>query len=73
MTLNEHVFGLHIVVANDEWFSSLSPEHQQIVADGARVLAAVENVEKTTGDWAAIEEIRSMAVETAEAAVYPQQ
>ncbi len=63
MTLNEHVFGLHIVVANDEWFTSLPPEHQQIVADGARVMAAVENVEKTTGDWAAIEQIRAMGVE----------
>lgn len=53
MTLNEHVFGLHIVVANDDWFSSLSPAHQKIVTDGAKLFASVENVEKTAGDWEA--------------------
>ncbi|TNC60051.1 TRAP transporter substrate-binding protein [Rubellimicrobium roseum] len=53
MTLNEHVFGLHIVIVNDAWFSALTPAHQQIVTDGARLLANIENVEKTTGDWEA--------------------
>lgn len=54
MTLNEHVFGLHIVVANDEWFSGLSPAHQKIVTDGAQLFANIENVEKTASDWEAI-------------------
>lgn len=53
MTLNEHVFGLHIIVANDDWFTSLSPAHQKIVIDGAKLMANVENVEKTAGDWEA--------------------
>lgn len=57
MTVNEHVFGLHIVVANDEWFNSLSPANQKIVIDGAQVFANVENVEKTTSDWDAIRTI----------------
>jgi TRAP-type transport system periplasmic protein len=51
LTLNEHVLGLHIVVANKTWFESLPPAHQAIVQEGARVMAAVENVQKTEGDW----------------------
>ncbi|MBO3761501.1 TRAP transporter substrate-binding protein [Ciceribacter sp. L1K22] len=51
LTLNEHVLGLHIVVASKTWFESLSPAHQAIVQEGARVMAAVENVQKTEGDW----------------------
>jgi TRAP-type transport system periplasmic protein len=57
MTLNEHVFGLHIIVANDAWFTALPPAHQRIVVDGAKLMAAVENVEKTSGDWEAIRAI----------------
>ncbi|EAR53155.1 TRAP dicarboxylate transporter, DctP subunit [Oceanicola granulosus HTCC2516] len=54
MTLNEHVFGLHILVANDDWFTSLSPDHQKVITDAAQLFAHVENVEKTAGDWEAI-------------------
>lgn len=63
LTLNEHVFGLHIIVANDAWFEGLSPAHQQIVTDGAKLFAAVENVEKTIGDWEALAEIEEKGVE----------
>lgn len=51
LTLNEHVLGLHIIVANKAWFEALTPAHQAIVREGARVMATVENVEKTAGDW----------------------
>lgn len=50
-TLNEHVFGLHVIIANNDWFSSLSPGHQQIIQDAARVMAWTENLQKTEGDW----------------------
>ncbi|WP_210725966.1 TRAP transporter substrate-binding protein [Modicisalibacter radicis] len=50
-TLNEHVLGLHIVIANGDWFNSLSASQQQIVTDGSKLLAATENVQKTEGDW----------------------
>lgn len=51
LTLNEHVLGLHIVVVGKDWFESLPPAHQAIVQEGARLLASVENVQKTEGDW----------------------
>lgn len=62
MTLNEHVFGLHIIIANDAWFTSLSPDHQKIIMDGAKLMANVENVEKTTGDWTAIEQVKEKGI-----------
>lgn len=50
-TLNEHVFGLHVIIANNEWFESLSPGHQQIIEDAAQLMAWTENLQKTEGDW----------------------
>ncbi|MCB8840487.1 TRAP transporter substrate-binding protein [Aurantimonas sp. VKM B-3413] len=57
MTLNEHVFGLHIIVANDAWFKSLTPEEQKIVVDGAKLMAATEDVQKTRGDYSYVKQI----------------
>lgn len=50
-TLNEHVFGLHVIIANNEWFESLSPGNQQIIQDAAKLMAWTENLQKTEGDW----------------------
>ncbi|XDA96980.1 DctP family TRAP transporter solute-binding subunit [Sulfitobacter sp. LCG007] len=50
-TLNEHVFGLHVIIANDDWFSSLAPGHQQVIKDAALLMAWTENLQKTVGDW----------------------
>lgn len=50
-TLNEHTFGLHVIIANNDWFESLSSGHQQIIQDAAMVMATTENLEKTEGDW----------------------
>ncbi len=50
-TLNEHTFGLHVIIANNEWFESLSSDHQQIIQDAARIMAWTENLQKTEGDW----------------------
>ncbi|RYH06494.1 TRAP transporter substrate-binding protein [Tropicimonas sp. IMCC6043] len=50
-TLDEHVFGLHVILANEDWFQSLSPGHQQIIQDAAQLMAWTENLQKTEGDW----------------------
>lgn len=50
-TLNEHTFGLHVIIANNDWFTSLSPSQQQIIKDGAEMMANTENLLKTEGDW----------------------
>lgn len=50
-TLNEHVMGLHLIIANNDWFESLTPGQQQIIADAAQLMAWTENLQKTEGDW----------------------
>jgi C4-dicarboxylate-binding protein DctP len=50
-TINEHILGLHLIVANDAWFSGLSEAHQRIITDGAQLMAWTENLQKTEGDW----------------------
>jgi len=46
MSLNEHIFGLHAIMISDEFYMTLSPEHRQIVSDGARVLSYVSGTLK---------------------------
>jgi len=50
-TLNEHTFGLHVIIANNEWFSALPQGQQQIITDAAQLMAVTENLLKTEGDW----------------------
>lgn len=50
-TLNEHTFGLHVIVANNDWFTALPQGQQQIIKDAAEMMAATENLLKTQGDW----------------------
>ena len=50
-TLNEHTFGLHVIIANNEWFSALPDGHKQIITDAAQMMATTENLLKTEGDW----------------------
>ena len=40
MTLNEHIYGMHLIITNDRWFSALPVEHRQILMDAARLHAA---------------------------------
>ena len=58
-TLNEHVLGLHLIIANNEWFEGLSPGNQQIIADAAALMAWTENLQKTEGDWKFSEKLES--------------
>jgi TRAP-type transport system periplasmic protein len=50
-TLNEHTFGLHLIIANNDWFTGLEPGHQQVIQDAAQLMAWTENLLKTEGDW----------------------
>lgn len=57
-TLNEHVFGLHVIIANNDWFEGLSPGHQQVIVDAAQLMAWTENLQKTEGDWRFSEKLK---------------
>ncbi len=50
MNLDNHVFNPHIVFTSDSFLSSLSPEHQQIIREGAAIFRDAErriNAEQT--------------------------
>lgn len=57
-TLDEHVFGLHVIIANNEWFEGLSESNQQIIKDAALLMAWTENLQKTEGDWLFSEKLK---------------
>ena len=39
MSVNEHIYGLHLIIINDKVYESLSPDLRQILTDGARMHA----------------------------------
>ncbi len=63
MSVNEHIFGVHGVIINDAFFSGLSEEHQNIVREGARVLAYVSATLKAGSHSEYLELIRAKGVE----------
>ena len=62
MSVNEHIFGMHLVVINDRVFNSLSEDNKQILIDGARMHTEVANSRKAMDNLQGIEKIRQAGV-----------
>jgi C4-dicarboxylate-binding protein DctP len=62
MSVNEHIFGMHLIVINDRIFSSLSEDNKQILVDGARMHTEVANSRKAMDNLQGIEKIRQAGV-----------
>ncbi len=58
MSVNEHIFGMHLIIINDRVFNSLSADNKQILIDGARMHAEVANSRKAMDSLQAIDKIR---------------
>ncbi|MCM0021114.1 MAG: TRAP transporter substrate-binding protein [Tagaea sp.] len=58
MSVNEHIYGMHLIIVNDRTFASLSPDNRQILIDGARMHAEVANSRKAMDSLQAIDKIR---------------
>jgi C4-dicarboxylate-binding protein DctP len=58
MSVNEHIYGMHLIIFNDAKFRSLSPDHQKIVQEGARLHAEVANSRKAFDAMGAVNKIR---------------
>ncbi len=58
MSVNEHIFGLHLILINDGVFGKLSPDHKQILIDGARVHTAFANARKAMDGILDVDKIR---------------
>jgi C4-dicarboxylate-binding protein DctP len=62
MSVNEHIYGMHLIIVNDRTFGALSPDHQQILMDGARMHAQVANSRKSMDSLQAVDKIRQQGV-----------
>lgn len=62
MTVNEHIYGMHLIITNERWFSALPVDHRQIIMDAARLHAAVANGKKALDNVAAVDQIRQAGV-----------
>ena len=47
MSVNEHIYGMHLVIVNDRFFTGLPEDQRQILMDGARMHAQVANARKS--------------------------
>lgn len=63
MSVNEHIFGVHGAIINDDYFNALSPAHQDVVREGARVMAYVSATLKAASHAEYLELIREKGVE----------
>lgn len=62
LSVNEHIYGLHLILINDEIFKKLSSDHQQILIDGAKVHTAVANAAKAREQATAVDELRKLGM-----------
>lgn len=63
MSVNEHIYGLHLIIINDKIYEGLSAEHKQILQDAARMHAEVANSRKALDSLQAIDKIRAQGVQ----------
>jgi C4-dicarboxylate-binding protein DctP len=59
MSVNEHVYGFHLIIMNDDRYRRLSPDHRRIIREAAQVHASVANSRKVQGSMSAVEELKS--------------
>jgi tripartite ATP-independent transporter DctP family solute receptor len=62
MTVNEHVYGMHLYLMSDAAFQKLTPDQRQIILDGAKVHTAVANAAKAIESVEAVGKIRDTGV-----------
>jgi C4-dicarboxylate-binding protein DctP len=62
MSVNEHIYGMHLIVINDRVFNGLSDDNKQILIDGARMHTEVANSRKSMDSLQAIDKIRQQGV-----------
>ena len=58
MSVNQHVYGFHLIIVNDAVYQGLSPAHQQILREGALVHRQVANSRKVQAEISAIDALR---------------
>ncbi len=62
MTLNEHIYGMHLIITNERWFTALPADQRQIIIDAAKLHAQIANGKKALDNVAAVDQIRQNGV-----------
>jgi C4-dicarboxylate-binding protein DctP len=62
MSVNEHIYGFHLILINDNVFQRLSPDHQKIMMEAARLHSELANARKALDAIGAVDEIRKKGV-----------
>lgn len=62
MSVNEHIYGFHLIIMNDGVFQKLSPDHRKIMMEAARMHSELANARKALDAISAVDEIRKKGV-----------
>lgn len=62
MSLDEHIYSVHLIEINDEFYKKLPPEQQRILEEGARVFRAVAGTRKAALQAEYIDKIKAKGV-----------
>jgi len=63
LTLDRHLFSIHVAMINDDVYQSLTPEQQNIVQEAARTATVVARATVLLDERDAIEELREAGIE----------
>lgn len=63
MSIDEHIYGFHLILINDDVYNGLTPDQQKILHEAADVHAATANSIKTRSDMAAVQKLRDTGME----------
>jgi TRAP-type transport system periplasmic protein len=63
MSVNEHVYGFHLILINDEVFKGLTVDQRKILHEAVALHSELANAIKTAGDIVAVTKLRELGME----------
>lgn len=63
MSVNEHVFGFHLILINDEVFNRLTEDQRKILYEAVALHSELANGIKTAADMVAVDQLRERGME----------
>jgi TRAP-type transport system periplasmic protein len=63
MSVNEHVFGFHLILINDDVYSGLTEDQQKILHEAVALHSQLANGIKTAADMVAVDQLRERGME----------
>jgi C4-dicarboxylate-binding protein DctP len=63
LSTNEHVYGFHMVIANDRWFSGIPAEHRRILTEACNLHAQTANSWRARDALLAVDTLRQRGMQ----------